>query len=273
MITASVILYNTDNELISTFIGCADNSCIEHIYIIDNSPSDDLKGLVFLMSKKIEYIFGQGNIGYGAGHNIALRKAIEAGSTYHVILNPDIQFENGTIEKLAEFCDSHEGIGMVMPNVVYPNGREQYLCKMSPTPIDMFGRRLLPKKFIAKRNERFEMRSTGYKDVRNVPCLSGCFMFLNVSVIKQIGMFDDRFFMYFEDFDLIRRIHKVSKTVFYPKLTIIHNHATEHRTSKKLLKISIESAIKYFNKWGWIFDRDRWNMNKHAFGESNIIVD
>ena len=65
----------------------------------------------------------------------------------------------------------------------------------------------------------------------------------------------------------------MSKTVFYPKLTIIHNHATEHRTNKKLLKISIQSAIRYFNKWGWFFDAERKKWNQTAFDESNIIRD
>lgn len=271
MITASIILYKTDMTLVRTVMECAHKSWIERIYVIDNSPTDVLREQVLPLSDKIEYIYGQGNVGYGAGHNIGIRKAMEAGAKYHVVLNPDIQFFEDTIETLARFADTHEGIGMLMPNVKYPNGEQQYLCKLSPTPMDMFGRRLLPKSMIAKRNERFEMRSTGYKDIRNVPCLSGCFMFLTVDVLKEVGLFDDRFFMYFEDFDLIRRIHKVSKTVFYPKRTIIHNHANEHRTSKKLLKISIESAIMYFNKWGWLFDSDRRKWNKVAFEDSEVI--
>lgn len=84
-------------------------------------------------------------------------------------------------------------------------------------------------------------------------------------------MFDDRYFMYFEDYDLVRRIHRISKTVFYPAVVIIHDHATEHRTNKRLLKISIQSAIRYFNKWGWIFDRERQKINKNAFSPENII--
>ncbi len=273
MVTASIILYNTDLSLVRTIMECADRSCINHIYVIDNSPTDNLRENVVPLSNKIEYIYGQGNVGYGAGHNIGIAKAIEIGSKYHVVLNPDIQFDDGTIEELVSFSDSHDNIGMVMPNVIYPDGRQQYLCKLSPSPLDMFGRRLLPKKLIEKRNEHYEMRSTGYKDIRNVPCLSGCFMFLNMEIVKEVGLFDDRFFMYFEDFDLIRRLHQVSKTVFYPKLTIIHNHATEHRTNKKLLKISIQSAIRYFNKWGWFFDAERKKWNQTAFDESNIIRD
>lgn len=77
--------------------------------------------------------------------------------------------------------------------------------------------------------------------------------------------------MYFEDTDLIRRMYRVSKTVFYPYVTIIHAHKAEHRTNKTLLKISIESAIKYFNKYGWLFDRERRKFNKEACSSSNDL--
>lgn len=272
MITSSIILYKTDLVLVKNVIDCIEKSCIERLYVIDNSPTDTLMNDVCSFSKKVEYIWSQRNVGYGAGHNIAIRKAMEVGTKYHVVVNPDIQFAEGTIESMARFVNTHDNIGLLMPNVIYPNGEQQYLCKLCPTPMDMFGRRLLPKAMMEKRNYRFEMRSTGYKDIRDVPCLSGCFMFLNIDVLKEVGLFDDRFFMYFEDFDLVRRIHKVAKTVFYPKVTIIHNHATEHRTSKKLLKISIQSAVKYFNKWGWLFDGDRRKWNRETLEDSSIII-
>lgn len=273
MITASVIFYKTKEKLVRTVLESSIDTVIDHIYVIDNSPTDSLRELVCSLSPKIEYIYGQGNVGYGAGHNIAIRKGMEIGAKYHVVVNPDIQLKPGVVKELAAFADTHENIGMMMPNVIYPDGQQQYLCKLLPTPIDMFGRKLLPDSIIAPRNNKFEMRKTGYKDIRNAPNLSGCFMFLSMETIKQVGLFDDRFFMYFEDTDLIRRIHKVSKTVFYPKVSIIHNHAREHSENKHLLKISIISTIKYFNKWGWFFDSDRRHWNNSAFDDSNIIAD
>jgi len=271
MISASIVLYNTNEEDIRRVINCVNNTSINTIYVIENSPSDKFRELCLALSDKLEYIWGNGNIGYGKAHNIALSKAIKAGFRYHVILNPDISFERGTIENITSFMEGHPDVGYILPDVVYPNGNEQYLCKMLPTPLDIFGRRLLPEAITRNRNYKFEMRATGYAKTRNVPILSGCFMFLRMDVIKKVGMFDDRFFMYFEDFDLTRRIHQVSKTVFYPKVQIVHNHAAEHRTSKTLLKISIQSAIRYFNKWGWLIDKERMKINRHAFDDNNII--
>ena len=274
MLTASIVIYRTSNKELQTIVNCAINSTIHTIYIIDNSPSNELQNVIdHYQCPKLIYIYGQGNVGYGAGHNIAIQKSIELGADYHIILNPDIIFKTSAIETLAQYMDQHPYIGAVMPNIIYPDGTSQRLCKLLPTPFDIFARRLLPKSWTLKRNERYEMHFMGYDKVWNCPNLSGCFMFLRNSVLKQVGGFDDRFFMYFEDTDLIRRIHEVSKTVFYPDITIIHAHKAEHRTNKLLLKISIKSAILYFNKYGWLFDRKRSLFNKWAQQSSAHLLD
>lgn len=271
MITSSIVFYKTDLAMAKTIIDCADKSCIERIYVIDNSPTDALRKGVIALSTKVEYIYGQGNVGYGSAHNIGIRKSIELGAKYHVVLNPDISFEDGTIEKLTEFADSRPEIGALMPLLISKDGSVNNPMLLIPSPFDIFGRRLLPPKIMKKRSDKIEMNDADFSAPRNVPQLSGCFMFLRVGTLKKVGLFDERFFMYFEDFDLERRIHKVSKTVVCPSVKVVHLGASEHRTSKRLLKISIQSAIKYYNKWGWIFDSDRRKWNKEAYKESSIL--
>ena len=274
MLTASIVVYKTTDIELRTVVNCALNSKIHKIYIVDNSPSNKLQAVIdSFNSPKLTYIYGHGNIGYGAGHNIAIEKSIEQGSKYHIILNPDIIFQRDAIELLTQFMDCHPEAGAVMPNVIYPNGDIQRLCKLLPTPFDIFARRLLPKYLTTKQNKRYEMHFMGYDKVWNCPNLSGCFMFLRTDILKMIDGFDDRFFMYFEDTDLIRRIHQVSITAFYPDAIIIHAHKAEHRTNKNLLKISIKSAIKYFNKYGWLFDKERRLFNKRAQSDEAHIVE
>ena len=190
-----------------------------------------------------------------------------------MVLNPDIYFQSDAISNIASFMDRHIDVGLVLPKVIYPNGNLQYLCKLMPTPLDIFGRRLMPRWLIKRRNDKFEMRPMGYDKIWNCPILSGCFMFLRLSDVEKVRGFDDRFFMYFEDFDLMRRLHSICKTVYYPHVTIVHDHAAEHHTNKKLLRASIRSAALYFNKWGWVIDIERWKVNKHAFDEENHVVD
>jgi GT2 family glycosyltransferase len=169
------------------------------------------------------------------------------------------------LEKLSEYMVANPDVGIVMPKVLYPDGRIQYLSKLLPSPFDLFGRRFLNfsamSKFIDKRNEVYELKFTEYDKIMNIPNLSGCFMFLKTEVVKDVGLFDERFFMYLEDTDLSRRIHIKYKTIYYPVVSIYHEYNKESYKSKKILIYHIKSAIKYFDKWGWFSDKDRSKIN------------
>ena len=269
--TTSIVLYKTPRNQIEAVLNSVfDSNCVDKIYIIDNSPTDELS-YVKDISPLIEYI-PHDNTGYGSSHNIAIKKSIEIGADYHVVLNPDIRFEPNVLQELANYMSENQDVGYILPKVVYPNGELQYLCKLLPTPSDLIFRRFLPKtKKTEEKNDRYILKQSGYDKIMNPPCLSGCFMFLNCKILKEHNLyFDDRFFMYFEDFDLMRRIHKVSKTIFYPHVSIIHDHAKESYKSKKMLIQHIKSAVQYFNKWGWIFDKERNEMNKRIMEELEI---
>lgn len=270
MQTASTVLYRTPVHKINTILSCiAASNCIDRFYVIDNSPTEENKQL-FSNYSFVEYIEHE-NTGYGSSHNIALHKAIEAGSDYHVVLNPDIEFDETVLSALEKYMDANKDVVYILPKVIYPNGDLQYLCKLLPTPFDLFLRRFLPKtNWTKKLDDRYSLVCSGYNRIINPPCLSGCFMFMRVAALKEYGIFfDERYFMYLEDFDLIRRLHRIGKTIFYPEVTIIHNHAKESYKNIKMLFFHIKSAIKYFNKFGWVFDKERMQMNREILKECN----
>ena len=277
MITASIVTYivskdiDKENEL-KTSIKCACSGIIEKVFIVDNSPTNFLKSIIEAQSDKIIYIFNNKNLGYGAGHNIAIRYAINIKSNYHVVLNPDILFENDTIIYLNKFMDNNQNVGQVLPKVLYPNGELQYLCKLVPTPFDLIFKRFLPNKMTEKRMRKFQLQFTGYNKIMNIPYLSGCFMFFRISALKEIGLFDERFFMYPEDIDITRRMHEKYDTIFNPHITIIHAHAADSYRSKKMLWVHVINMIRYFNKWGWIFDEKRKVINKKVLKELNYKI-
>lgn len=274
MITATIVTFRTKQDELRRIIACAISSSIDKVYVVDNSPTEVLNTIVSeFNSDKLEYIFGQGNIGFGGANNIGIKKSMELGSEYHIILNPDIIFDSSDFDKMKSFMDRHPEVGMMAPKLIYPDGSPQVTAMMMPTPWDMFGRRLLPKCFKDRINEHYELQHCDLTHSRCIPNICGCFMFIRTQVLKQSGLFDDRYFMYFEDFDLVRRVHKYSKIAYYPHATVVHAHAAEHRTNKFLLKESIKSAIKYFNKWGWFFDSERRKWNKEVFLDESIIAD
>lgn len=261
-LNASIVLYNTQKDQLLKAVNSVLNTSLNiRLYLVDNSSNDDLKEFARL-DDRIEYIYNNANLGYGAAHNIAIRKSIEDGVPFHLVLNPDVYFAKGTLEALYEYCLSQPDVGLVMPKITNTDGSIQYLCKLLPTPLDLIGRRFLPEKIIQKRNEHFELKFSGYNKIMEVPFLSGSFMFMRVGVLKKVGLFDERYFMYAEDIDLSRRINKASKTIFYPHVSVVHEHAKESYKSIKMLSIHIRSSIKYFNKWGWFFDTKRKSINR-----------
>ena len=158
--------------------------------------------------------------------------------------------------------EEDETIAQVMPKVLFLNGSVQCLAKQLPTPMDLFSRFFLPGKLIEKRNSSFELRQSGYDKQMNVPYLSGCFMFFRISALQSEGLFDERFFMYLEDADITRRLHAKHKTLFFPSVSIYHRFSRLSYHNWRMSLVHIISVIKYFNKWGWFYDRGRRRFNK-----------
>lgn len=234
------------------------------LYLIDNSPTDAARQ--FADNERIVYVFNNKNLGFGAGHNLAIKRSMKDDSDYHIVLNPDVYFEESSIKTLFDFMEANSEVGLCMPKVLYPDGRLQPLCKLLPSPRTLILRRFLffLHKLLAEQNYYYELQFSGYNKVMDVPFLSGCFMFLRTDVLKDVGLFDESIFLYTEDVDLSRRIHKKYRTVFYPEVTIYHYHQRGSYKSTTLLMHNIRSAIKYFNKWGWLFDKERDLINQKA---------
>jgi GT2 family glycosyltransferase len=263
-LSASIVVYKNRAEIlektIRSFLDATDDC---KLFIVDNSPTDTLKDLV--NDPRIIYRFNNKNVGFGAGHNTVLRNILNE-STYHIILNPDVYFDKHVIKTLYQFIDQHPEIGQLMPKVLYPDGRLQPLCKLLPTPTTLIKRRFLGfrKSALEKENYRYELRFSGYDKIMDVPFLSGCFMFLRTEALQQVGLFDEQFFLYTEDIDLSRRIHKYYRTVYFPQVTIYHYHQRGSYRNFWLMWCNIKSAIRYFNKWGWSTDSEREYFNKRT---------
>lgn len=237
---------------------------------LDNSPTDALKA-IHQGIDRVEYYFNNADLGYGKGHNLGIRRSL-GHCKYHVVLNPDIYYEAGVLEQLFAYAEQHPDIGLLMPKICNPDGTNQYLCKLLPTPYDLMVRRFLPlDEYKQQRDERFELRFTNYNSVMTVPFLSGCFMFMRTAALEKVGGFDERYFMYLEDTDLCRRIGEHYRTVFYPRAMVYHEFGKASYKSFRYLMHHMASAVYYFNKWGWVFDRYRSSVNKSALAGTNII--
>lgn len=261
-ITASLVIYNNDERVVTNTIESFLNTKLNVLlYLVANSPFPNLRQ--YSNNERIVLIKAHSNPGFGAGHNLAIKKAIK--SKYHLVLNPDVSFQPGVLEELYHYMQTHPEVGNIMPKIFYPDGSVQRLCKLLPTPLNVWSRRFLPQlKWTKKLNDQYELKQFAYDSIMNIPNLSGCFMFLRNSILQKTGGFDERFFLYLEDIDLNRRIGQHAKTLLYPHVSITHHYQRGSYNNTKLLLHHIVSAIKYFNKWGWVFDAQRRQINKQT---------
>lgn len=186
------------------------------------------------------------NLGFGGGHNYVLA---QLDSKYHAIVNPDIILEEDAFSKLIAFMEG-ESIGMCVPRLVDEEGNLLAVYRRDLTVWDMFIRMFLKGAF-KKRQAYHTMQDADYTKPFDVPFAQGSFLLVRTDLFKQLGGFDERFFLYMEDADLCKRVNQVSRLCYCPDATVIHKWEKGSHKSGKLFKLHVKSMISYFWKWGW----------------------
>ncbi|HGM6909865.1 glycosyltransferase [Serratia sp. IR-2025] len=256
-IVASIVLFNHSYEQVAgTLTSLLAERCVDKIVLVNNGGADWADAL---NNDRISYISAKENGGFGHGHNLAMSRYLDS-CDYFLICNPDISFEMGALSDLYRFAReaNHQ---FVSPRILYSDGRFQYSCRLLPTPANLLLRRFLPK-WGAKMDIDYELQRADYEKTFAVPSVSGCFMLMKSELLAQLEGFDERYFMYLEDVDLCRRALELTDIVYYSGTTITHVFGKGSYKSLTLLGYHIRSAILYFNKWGWFFDRERCRYNQ-----------
>ncbi len=264
-VTVSVVLYRHRVEEVRELLEhIAKDPAVANWAVVDNGAASEACALAASLGAL--YLRPGRNLGFGAAHNLAVH-SLATNAPYHVILNPDICLERDTFTGLAAVMNAKPEVGLLMPRVLYPDGSIQLLCKLLPAPLDLVLRRFAPgivKRLARNRIATFDLQNFDYESPVCVPSLSGCFMFTRRAVLDAVEGFDERFFLYMEDVDLCRRMGANSELLYWPEVTVTHEHQMESYKSLWVLFLHLRSAIAYFNKWGWFFDATRKEANRAA---------
>ncbi len=248
-VSGAIVTYNnadTIESCISSIIQNTTGVCFK-LYVIDNCSSD---GTVELIQKKfpmVEIIKSDINAGFGHGHNMALKYIT---SKYHFVINPDVVIKEDAITSMVQYMEQNADTLMITPRILNMDGTEQFLPKRNPSI-----RYLILSKFkpLKKYRRIYTRQDENLEIPTQIDFCTGCFFGIRTEKLKDIGGFDTRFFMYFEDADLARRVKKDGDVIFYPDTSIYHEwHRDNMRNVKGMLRWG-RSMIRYFNKWGWKF--------------------
>ena len=260
-VSVSIVLYNTNEKILNEAINSCVNSMIPiDIYLIDNSRNNNLS--YFKQDDRVRYLKARYNGGFGAGHNLGIHefKILES-YDYHLVMNPDITFDSSVIGEILKYMEKELKTGVLMPRILNQDGTLQFARRLLPKPIDIFMKRFFINSSFSRNYEIVFCEPT--KPVEIV-ALTGCFLFFSTKALRSIGLFDERYFMYFEDIDICRRMSAFYKTIYFPLLEVTHGSQREHRRNLKLFYYAILATIKYFNKWGYL-DKNRERINARVY--------
>lgn len=231
------VLYLVDN-------GTADTAAL------DRTVADALASYVGQLS--LEVLRGHGNVGFGAGHNLAIARV---DSRYHLVLNPDVVVDGAAIVEGVRYLEAHSEVAMIAPHVLDEVGARQYLCKRYPSVAILGLRGFAPdwlRGLFRRRLDQYEMRDLP-DDVpySPIPIASGCFMLCRTAALVSVGGFSPAFFLYFEDFDLSLRFARQAAIAYVPAVRIRHAGGDAAGKGWAHRGMFIRSAFTFFRRHGW----------------------
>ncbi len=245
-----IVYYNNDDfPNVLDSISNYPPSCNYEIIVVNNNSKRWDKS----WEKKYDYvrfIHLPINVGFSKGNNIASK--IAKGNRF-LFLNPDTLVTKGAIDNLIK-CKEKYNATVVGPKLIYPDGSLQYSCRDFINLFNVFfGRRSLIRKLFPNNpiSRKFLKTDIDYTDPTFVDWMMGAALLIDKKDFFDIGMFDERFFLFLEDTDLQYRVYKRGgKTLYCPNAIIIHSHGTSMKKMFFYARFYHHISIyKYFMKY------------------------
>lgn len=222
-----IVNYNTRDVTIEAVESVLENSgsLAVEIIVVDNASSDGSVEALRAAFPQVTVVDAGHNGGYAWGNNIGIRRA---GGRYLLILNPDAQVYDGTLDQAVQYMDANPDIGILGARVTLEGGSQQLTLFRHVSLKNMIWNILVPNRILRKSRFFGDQRyASGSRDsVQDVDVVAGCFMMLPRGVIDKVGMMDDRFFMYSEESEWCWRVKQAGLKVRYnPDIRIMHHGA------------------------------------------------
>jgi GT2 family glycosyltransferase len=232
-ITAITVNYARD-ESVHKLIESLEKSTIEgftlDVIVVDNAPVKPFEKLNDYKLNVTVIRPGQ-NCGFSGGNNIGIRKALKNGVDYLLLVNDDTTVLPDMVINLKKVLESDESIGVASPKIYFAKGHEFHKKRYTP---DQLGRVFW---FAgghtdwdhAKSVHRGvdEVDSGQYEKTEEIDFATGCCMMIKKEVLEKIGLFDEKYFLYYEDDDLCQRIKKRGYKIYYvPTAAMYHENAS-----------------------------------------------
>jgi GT2 family glycosyltransferase len=220
------------------------------IIVVDNASTDGSQEMVQQEFPDVNLIANAENLGFAKANNQAIQ---HSQGRYVLLLNSDAFVRENTIEQMVAFMDAHPETGMAGCKLLYEDGRLQPSCSAFPTLFTEFCiatglDKLFPKSPLFG---KYRLTYWDFDDVRKVDVILGAFMLVRATAINEVGLMDERYFIYSEEVDWCYRFNEKGWEIhFCPDVKAVHLYGRSTRQARVEMLIQLyRSRIEFFRKF------------------------
>ena len=253
-ITVVLVSYNTVHLLgrVLAALESGRNGLSLQVIVVDNASSDGSVEVLKSQYPDVELIANQTNMGFARANNQALPRLR---GRYVLLLNTDAFVSPDTLSKTVSFMDANPKCCVLGVKLVGRDGSLQPSCRYFPTPWNLFLASTGVARFFPRARLVDDM-SWDHKSVRECDWVPGCYYLVRREVIDEVGLFDPRYFLYYEEVDHCRGLRKAGWSVIYYPFTEVMHIGGESAASagsltsvgRQISSLQIESELLYFRK-------------------------
>lgn len=206
------------------------------VIVVDNASTENLP---FSSKKNVTILRSEKNLGFTGGNNKGITYALSQGSDYVLLLNNDTEVDKQLLQELLDVFDSHPHVGMAVPKIYFAKGYEYHKSRYSQKELGHViwyaGGNIDWANVFSVHRGLDEVDHGQYDKKQEVSFASGCCVLISRDVLEQVGMFNDRYFLYFEDADLSERVQKAGFSIWYqPSAVVWHKNAASSGSGSAL---------------------------------------
>jgi N-acetylglucosaminyl-diphospho-decaprenol L-rhamnosyltransferase len=250
-VSVIVVSYNTQHLLARTLtaLDTGRGQLRLQVIVVDNASRD---GSVEYLRKEfpnVELVENLANVGFGRANNLALSRIR---GRYVLLLNTDAFVSSDTLPRTVSYMDQHPRSGVLGVKLVGENGALQPSCLYFPTPWNIF----LKLSHLERFFKSARLVDDDHDTLRACDWVRGCYYLIRREVIDSVGLFDPRYFLYYEEVDHCRRVRQAGwEVIYYPYAPVVHIGGESARSygrsldgSRQISTLHTESELLYFRK-------------------------
>lgn len=259
MLDILIVNFNTANLLPAMFESCqqATGDIDVRYWVVDNASQDNSASVLREHFPYVGLVENKRNIGFGRANNQLLPHVT---GDYVLLLNTDAFVAPDTLQRTLAYMESNPQCGVLGVKLLGRNGDLQPSCRYFPTPWNVFLARTGLIRLFPKTRMVDDM-NWDHASVRECDWVPGCYYLIRRQVLDEVGLFDPRYFLYYEEVDHCKRVKEAGwQVIYFPDTSVVHIGGESAKSAgnlsengRQLSVLQIESELLYFRKQFGIF--------------------